>query len=196
MVTGPMRIVSGFPAPPSQVRQALSTLAVLRGGDADAIAELGDIADLPRPWDPATCPGTLRQQVWLWCDDVAGWINRQYSWRPASLIPACWPRHPHIAGELPVLACLRDAAGGTGPELLEEWHQRTLPLFLDRLATRLGESTCRTGKHQDWPAAGRHDSYTNQEASTERHDLFHADTHPPVRLRPVGTDRRMTESIL
>ena len=177
MVNDAPQIVSRFPQPPGQVRQALVTLAIVRGGDAEAIAELGDTRDLPRPWDPATCPTDLRQQVWLWCDDVAGWINQQYSWKTTSLIPGCWPRHPHIANELAVLACLRDAADSTGPELLEEWHRHTLPLFTDRLAARLGESTCRVGKHQDWPAAGRIDAYASQDATQERQDRFTADVH-------------------
>ncbi len=180
-------MLTGFPAPPSQVRQALISLAIVRGGDAAAIAELGDIHDLPRPWDPASCPPLIRQQLWLWCDDVAAWLNRDYAWRPVNLIPACWPRHPHIARELPVLACLRTAADDAmGPELLEEWHRHILPLFLDRLAVRLGESTCRTGKHQDWPAGSRYDAFMDLTAVTGRQDLFHADTHPPRHLRPTA----------
>ena len=74
--------------------------------------------------------------------------------------------------------------------MLEEWHRHTLPLFHDRLAARLGESTCRVGKHQDWPAAARYDAATGAAAIGERHDLFHADTHPPVRLRPAATGPR------
>lgn len=183
MSTAPT-IISMFPKAPALVRHALNTLAIVRGGDADAIAELGDIDELPRPWDPATCPSELRQQLWLWCDDVASWLNQEYSWRPTSLIPACWPQHPHIANELPVLACLRDAADSAGPELLEEWHRHALPLFLDRLAGRLGESTCRTGKHQDWPAASRYDAFIS--GAVARQDLFHADTHPPRQLRPTA----------
>ena len=89
-----------------------------------------------------------------------------------------------------MLACLRDAAGdSTSPELLEEWHRHTLPLFADRLTARLGESTCRTGKHQDWPAAARYDAYTSPRAIGARHDLFHADTHPPVQLRSTANGR-------
>lgn len=183
-----MVIVTRFPPAPAQVRQALTALAIVRGGDLDPIAELGDTRDLPRPWDPATCPGDLRQQVWLWCDDVAGWLNRDYTWRPATLIPLCWPRHLHIANELPVLACSRAAADDSaGPELLEEWHRHHLPLFLDRVASRLGESTCRTGKHQEWPAAARYDASTTPEATTARHDLIHTDTHPPRQLHPTAT---------
>jgi hypothetical protein len=37
------------------------------------------------------------------------------------MIPACWPRHPHIGRELPVLAVLRwTAENAAGPELVEE----------------------------------------------------------------------------
>lgn len=34
----------------------------------------------------------------------------------------------------------------------------SLPLFLDRLHSRLGEGTCSTGRHQPWPAAARYDA--------------------------------------
>ena len=171
-----MMMVTAFPAPPAQVRHALNTLAILRSGDAAAIAKLGDIEELPRPWDPASCPPGLRQQLWLWCDDVAGWLNSEYSWRPLNLIPACWPSHPHLAQELPVLACLRaQAQDALGPELLEDWHRQVLPHFWERLATRLGESTCRTGSHQDWPAASRYDTYTSADAVTHRLELFGLD---------------------
>jgi len=54
MVNDARQIVSRFPQPPGQVRQALVTLAIVRGGDPEAIAELGDTRDLPRPWDPAS----------------------------------------------------------------------------------------------------------------------------------------------
>lgn len=176
-----MLMVTAFPQPPALIRHALTTLAVIRSGDPKAIAELGDITELPRPWEPASCPPRLRQQLWLWCDDVAGWLNSEHSWRPINLIPACWPQHPHLAQELPVLACLRlQAQDANGPEHLEEWHRYALPLFFERLATRLGESTCRTGSHQDWPAASRYDSFTNPETVTGRLDLFHLDATPPT----------------
>jgi hypothetical protein len=182
-------IVSPFPAPPPQVRHALNTLAVLRTGDKDAIAELGDIADLPRPWDPASCHNELRHHLWLWCDDVATWVNREYVWRSTSLIPSCWDLHPHIAREIPVLACLRVAADDAlTPDMVEEWHRHTLPLFLDRLAARLGESSCRSGKHADWPAAGRYDAFTSRPATIERKNRFHIDTRLLQQLRsPVDS---------
>ena len=63
-------------------------------------------------------------------------------------------------------------------------------MFTDRRAARLGESTCRVGKHQDWPAAARYDAATAAAAVSERHDLFHADTHAPVPLRPTAAGTR------
>jgi hypothetical protein len=98
--------------------------------------------------------------VWSWCNDVVAWINHEYAWRPAQMIPACWSRHPHIARELPVLAVLAllrwTAENAAGPELAEEWNRYAYPLFSDRMAQRLGKSNCRTGKHQGWPAESRY----------------------------------------
>ena len=76
------------------------------------------------------------------------------------MVPACWPRHAHIARELPVLAVLRwEAESATGPQLVEEWNRYAFPMFCDRMAHRLGESTCRTGRHQDWPAESRYTAF-------------------------------------
>jgi hypothetical protein len=188
-----MVIVERFPKPPALVAHALTQLQIASGDDLDAIAGLGDINTLPRPWEPASCGDQLRQHIWQWCDKVAAWINSQYVWRGTHLIPACWPSHPHIANELPALACQRAlAAHSTSPEPLEEWQRNTLPQFLERLATRLGESTCRVGKHVDWPAAARHQSSQTDSAVGGRQDMFYVDTHPPRQLRPAsggGTER-------
>ncbi len=173
-----------FPPPPKAVDELLYLQRVLQGGDKQKIAELGDISDLPSPWEPAGCDDALRELIWHWCDDVATWINRNYVWRPTSLIPACWPRHPHIAQELPVLACLHDTAlHAHGPQLLEEWQRQTLPTFLERLAARLGDGGCSIGRHDSWPALPRYNAFTNADAIQERQDLFHTDTHPPTQLR-------------
>jgi hypothetical protein len=48
-----------------------------------------DLSNLPRPWDPSTCPQDLRAAVWGWCDNVAEWINHEYAWRPTQMIPLC-----------------------------------------------------------------------------------------------------------
>ncbi len=181
-----MNIVIGFPPPPPPIQHTLNTLSVLRSGDREKIAELGDIDDMPRPWDPASCDDELRRHLWSWLDDVVAWINREYAWRPMSLIPSCWPAHPHIARELPVLACLRVAADeALNPEPAEEWHRHALPLFMDRMTGRLGESGCRNDKHVDWPAAGRYQTFLDEKTAIARRDAFLADTHHARQLRPA-----------
>ncbi len=171
-------IVESFPGPPGAIREVLNTLAVRRSGDNDAIARLGDIKDTPRPWDPNSCDDVLREALWKWCDEVVGWINTQYVWRPTTMIPICWPQHPHIAQELPALAILRHTADAALiPDLVEEWHRTALPQFMDRMTSRLGESasTCRVGKHTDWPAANRHHDFTQPTAIKTRQEIFATD---------------------
>jgi hypothetical protein len=162
-----------FPVPGPLVREALGVIAIVRSGDEELIEQLGDLEELPRPWEPDTCSGPLLAQVWLWCDQVVQWINHEYAWRPTTMIPSCWPAHPHLTRELPALACQRHAAREaldvTG---LEEWHRYTLPTFIDRMIGRLGESTCRDGRHIEWPAGPRHAAYTDPNASRLRRENF------------------------
>lgn len=180
-------ILARFPTPPGSVLKALEQLAVLRRGDPDEIAAAGELNDLPRPWDPARCPGKLRAAVWAWCDAVADWINHEYAWRPTQMIPPCWPRHAHIARELPVLACQRwSAEQATNYDLVDDWHRYALPLFCERMFGRLGESTCRTGKHVDWPAESRHVAYSSSSAVEDRQTVIHLDGHPVTELRAAG----------
>ena len=185
-----MVIVEPFPTPPTLVGHVLTQLRIVRSGDKEAIAELGDVDQIARPWLPATCGDQLRHHIWLWCDDIAAWLNRQYTWRTATLIPHCWPQHPHLAQELPVLACQRlIAEDSAGPDLLEDWQRHTLPQFLDRMAARLGESPRRTGRHIDWPAAARYDASQSETSVAARQDCYYLDTHPPRQLHPASTDR-------
>jgi hypothetical protein len=175
----PTRILPAFPDPPPLVLDAFTVLTVVASGDQDAVNGLGDITDLPRPWDPATCPPPMRHHLWLWLDDVATWFNATYAERPATMIPACWPAHPHLAAELAVLASLRQAAAGvTSVDALDEWHRYAVPAFIDRMAARLGDVGCRTGRHIDWPGAARHDHNTSTHAVTTRLEAYHADTQP------------------
>lgn len=180
VVNGPdMEMLARFPEPPGSVQIALDQLAVLRRGDPKEIDAAGqDLSDLPRPWDPSTCPARLRAATWAWCDDVANWINHEFAWRPNLMIPACWPRHPHIARELPVLACQRwSAEQATGYDLIDDWHRYALPLFLERMFSRLGEGNCRSGgKHDDWPAESRHTKYAATAETDARLGVFRADT--------------------
>lgn len=171
-----MTLAAAFPAVPELIGQALHSLATMSSGDANAIRELGDVKDLPRPWDPSTCPPVMRRQLWRWCDDVACWLNSETAWRPTQLIPMCWPQHPHLAQELPLLGCLRVlAANDYRPDQLQVWQGHTLPQFWERLAARLGEGTCRTGTHQDWPAGSRYDSFTSPQAVATRQYHFDGD---------------------
>jgi hypothetical protein len=169
-------ITTPCPPPPPAVILALSRLRALRNDDPAAVAALSPADDLARPWEPSTCTPRLREQIWSWCDAVAAWINHDYAWRPDHLIPACWPAHPHIAHELPVLACLRvDADAALDADALEAWHRDALPHFLDRLAARLGAAGCRTGTHTGWPAAARDGAYHGEAAVTDRQRRIHVD---------------------
>ena len=105
---------------------------------SEQILPLGDIHELPRPWEPESCPPKLRGEIWAWLDQVVDWLNTDYCWDPDGLIPACWPHHPHLVHELAVLADQRRLAGQAfTSDLLEEWHRYTLPSFHDRLRSRL-----------------------------------------------------------
>jgi len=187
VVTGRFLIATEFPQPPGSMLRAWELLQIVRRGDADEMAESGvDLNDLPRPWMPGQCPDDLREGMWTWCDAVAGWLNREYVWRPTQLIPACWPRHPHLANELPVLAFTRWLAEDSlGPESIEDWHRYALPMFLDRMTSRMGESSCRTGKHQDWPAESRYTAFFSDELANDRADLIHIDSHPAIPLHAL-----------
>jgi hypothetical protein len=186
-------IATRFPTPPGSVIRALHMLQILRRGDPEEIKAAGIGADVPRPWDPASCPANLREDVWVWCDDVAAWINHEYAWRPGQMIPPCWPQHAHIARELAVLAFLRWAAeAATGPEVVEDWHRYTFPMFCERMFSRLGESTCRTGDHAVWPAESRNHSYSSDKPTADRKQTFQRDasrggnTPDPVRAGQCG----------
>jgi hypothetical protein len=170
-----MAIAAAFPRPGSLVRLAYSELALAVSGSEDQKRALGKLSDLPHPWDPPSCPPALRNQVWVWLDQVAEWINHEYLWVPDRFIPSCWPAHPHIAHELAVIADLRQSAGSafTG-EALEDWHRYALPAFLDRTASRLGTS-CGPARHDDWPAAGRHREFGSVRSLGARGELFSRD---------------------
>ena len=168
-----------FPAPDRLLLYAFGQLRTAKfGTDAQKARELGGVkpAALPRPWDPPSCPPTLRSKLWLWLDEVAGWINHEYTWQFDRMIPGCWPAHPHIAHELAVLACLRyDAGFDLSPDTLEEWHRYALPGFLDRTAVSMGSNACPPGKHNDWPGASRHKDYQSPVGAKRRLDAFKAD---------------------
>lgn len=174
-------IVRPFPAPGPLVRVAIEQLhsAQMRvsAGETMTDEDLRRLTTLPRPWDPASCSGHLRRELWGWLDEVAIWVNDQHLWalnRPG--IPECWPAHPHIAHDLAVLACLRFLAGiGLVPAQVEEWHRFTLPAFLERLRDRLGDG-CQPGRHQPPPRRERNDRHDADAQRGGRGQRFDHDT--------------------
>jgi hypothetical protein len=93
------------------------------------------------------------------------WLNHEYVWDVADVIPPCWPQHPHLVHEIAVLADQRRRAGqALTSEALEDWHRYRLPSFTERMRTRLryhGQEN-----HQSWPAKGR---YTRHIGEASRH---------------------------
>ncbi|GAW54789.1 hypothetical protein [Nocardioides sp. PD653] len=149
-------MVRPFPEPGPTVRTTMEQLqhyTVEPPADEEALHEL---AQMPRPWDPATCTGLLRSEVWAWLDLVAMWVNEEHLWnvtRPG--IPECWPAHPHLVHDLAILACCRYYTSfAVTPAALEDWHRYVLPAFLERLRDRLGDA-CQPGKHQPRPRLER-----------------------------------------
>ena len=183
-----IRIVEAFPAPPRLVAKAYSKLRVLQTGTDEQVRDLGPLELMERPWDPDRCGPATRRQLWDWLDDVAAWVNHEYGWGVERLIPPCWPAHPHIAHELPVLADQRYTAGqAVHSGGLEEWHRYGLPLFLERTTSRLG-NRCVT-RHEEWPAAPRYRAFTAPLAASDRSARFDDDTAtPPRHLAVVDLD--------
>lgn len=192
--TGPL--VTPFPQVGPVMRLAYRELNLAAHGNQAQARALGDPSRLPRPWDPATChDADLRAEVWAWLEQVVGWLNREYVWDAAAMIPACWPAHPHLVHELGVLADQRRRAGAAfTSDALEDWHRYTLPGFLDRMQARLA-SHCEQG-HQPWPAKGRHARHTDPQARADRQHAFARDTdhaatdtaRAPRRLSVVDLD--------
>ena len=131
-------IARPLPRPGPLVELAYRELQRAANGTLEQILALGDIHELPRPWEPECCPAKLRGEIWAWLDEVVDWLNTEYCWDPEGLIPACWPHHPHLVHEIAVLADQRRLAGQAfTSDLMEEWHRYTLPSFHDRLRSRL-----------------------------------------------------------
>lgn len=183
------RISEPFPAPPPVISRLFDDLAlainlteqIARGGPGadsarEILATLGDPTTMPRPWDPARCPPSIRRELWRWYEDAVIWLNHGYGWSLTRTIPACWPEHPHLGHEIPVLITLRwQAAIAMTPAALEDWHRWSLPMFLTRLTEQIGTNGCPPGRHQHWPAEQRHQTHTHDPARTMRHRAYAAD---------------------
>lgn len=127
---------------------------------------------LSRPWDVASCTDpSIRLEVWEWLDHVVDWINSEYVWATDTMIPACWPLHPHLVHELGTLADQRRTAGlALTSDPLEEWHRYALPAFVERMRQRLKDS-CATD-HQGAPGALRQGQYRDPVAVDQRRTWF------------------------
>lgn len=173
--TIPARMVSPFPIQGGRVQQASREMHLAANGTEEQQKALGNHALLPRPWEPATClDPELRHQLWLWLDEVVIWLNHEYTWDLASLIPGCWPSHPHLIHEIAVIADQRRRAGlAKNSDALEEWHRYCLPAFTDRMRNRI-RAHCED-KHGRWPGKPRHSEHLNQDATEQREDAFARD---------------------
>lgn len=169
-------LVRSFPVPGPELQRAFYELHLAATGTDDQIALLGDLTELPRPWDPATCHDPdLRRELWAWLDAVVTWLITEYTWDVAdAVIPACWPQHPHLVHELAVLADQRRRAGAAlTSDALEEWHRYALPAFTDRARARCREH-CEQG-HQAWPVTGRYSRHRCDTSRTTRSAAFGSD---------------------
>jgi len=162
---------TGCPPAPPLVRIAGRKLMIARAGTKEERESLGPLELLPRPWLPHTCHPSLLRVLLRWLDEVAGWLNHDYTWKLARPIPDCWPEHPHILHELAALAWLRlIAEQALDPGPLEDWQRYALPSFYNRLAERLGNG-CAT-KHDPWPGTPRHAGYSAPDAVHARQEAF------------------------
>lgn len=168
-------MIQPFPTPGRQVQLAYRELHLAVNGTDEQRRQIGNPALLPRPWDPATClDPDLRHQTWQWLDDVVVWLNREYTWDVAGMIPTCWPDHPHLVHEIAVVADQRRRAGlATTSDAIEEWHRYCLPSFLDRIRARL-RSHCEEA-HANWPGRSRHSQHTSEPEARRRQDTYVSD---------------------
>lgn len=155
-----------FPMPNSpELVIAYHNLYLAGNGSDEDKKRLGPPVRLPRPWDPPTCTTrNLRTELWLWLEQVASWINHEYVWNPgASMIPTCWPQHPHLVHEIAVLADQRRrAAIDPTSSSMEEWHRYCLPAFFDRMKARMAAGC--DEHHTHWPAQPRYRRHTDGRA--------------------------------
>ena len=172
----PVPLVQPFPRPGPALLLAHHELEVAENGTAEQRKALRTIADLPRPWSPATCTKPqLRAELWNWLDAVVLWLNHELVFDPADVIPACWPRHAHLVHELTVLADRRRRAErALTSEPLEEWHRYALPAFLDRMHHRVGDH-CADDHPTVWPSAGRFSRHLDEGRATARQKAFASD---------------------
>jgi hypothetical protein len=157
----------------------------------DQLLPLHDLANLQRPWDPATCQTLqLRREVWSWLENVVTWLNHEHVWDVADVIPPCWPQHPHLVHELAVLADQRHRASqALSSDPLEEWHRHSLPEFAERMRTRL-RNHCQED-HQSWPAKGRYSRHVGEASRRRRMDAYAGDVRAVKSTDDQDQSRRL-----
>jgi hypothetical protein len=174
------------------VEQAYRELDIALYGSDEEKKALGSPRALARPWDPPTCVDPdLRADLWRWLDHVVAWLNHEYVWDVAAIVPSCWPRHPHLVHEIAVIADLRRRAGHalTG-DALEEWHRYALPAFTERMRHRM-KAHCEDKDHQPWPAQGRHTRHASPSSVEDRSATFARDVDT---LTPAAYPERAVPS--
>ena len=189
-IPGPM--AAPFPHPGRQLEQAYRELDIAMYGSDEEKKALGSPRTLARPWDPPTCVDPdLRADLWRWLDQVVAWLNHEYVWDVAAIVPSCWPRHPHLVHEIAVIADLRRRAGHalTG-DALEEWHRYALPAFTERMRHRM-KAHCEDKDHQPWPAQGRHTRHASPSSVEDRSASFARDV---ASLTPAPDPDRVAPS--
>lgn len=169
-------MVRPFPEPGPTLTATMEQLQMAAIEPPADESELRELAQMPRPWDPATCTGRMRAELWAWLDVVAMWVNEEQLWnvtRPG--IPECWPEHPHLVHDLAVLACSRYYTSfAVTPAALEDWHRYGLPAFLERLRDRLREG-CQPGRHQPRPRNERDESHASTPMRSRRKQRYRDD---------------------
>ena len=166
------QLIHEFPTVGPLLATAFNDLYLAADGTPEQKKAIENPELLPRPWDPPSCHDPkLRADLWAWLDRVVAWINHEYVWDPATMIPPCWPLHPHLVHEIAVLADQRRRAGiAHDSNGLEEWHRYSLPGLLDRMQTRL-KNHC-DQDHQPWPARSRHTRYQDDRNALTRQHAF------------------------
>ena len=169
-------MVTPYPQPGPALIRVMARLQMAATRPPTEESDVIALMNLPRPWDPATCAGIERAELWRWLDDVATWINTQHLWNVNGPgVPECWPDHPHVVHDLAVVASTRVFATMTAtPAALDEWHRYTLPAFLDRLHARLGEG-CPPGRHATRPRHDRDQRLTTGEHQDRQENVFRRD---------------------
>ena len=83
-----MVLIQPFPQPGRLVHLAYRELDLATSRQQDHLLPLRDLANVPRPWDLGTCETPqLRKEVWSWLEAIVTWLNHEYVWDVADVVP-------------------------------------------------------------------------------------------------------------